>query len=175
MPPPSQATLFCSADDVRDILTALGADSRLDDDGGGTPGAVSDRVMSRALNVGTARVLSYLQPRYATADLVNSWAVNEYAARLAALQVCRHGGQAVPASVKEAADEAVEDLKAIKAGDMVIPDVGVASPDWPAWSNITVDPRYRVRQARVQRGMSERTPTQYPQADDLASDVIWEA
>lgn len=172
---PTQSVLFCTDEDVQDLLTALGVSSRTDDDGSGEPdGADEARVLLKARNVATARVKFHLQPRYEPADLTNNWLVNHWATALAALQVCRRGGQTAPASVEKAAKEALDDLKEVRSGVAHLPDVGTASVDWPAWSNITVDPRYRVRQARVQRGLSERTPTQHGQATDWSSEVIQE-
>ena len=95
--------------------------------------------------------------------------------------VCVRRCNPLPDSVRELAHGdgsetnrgAVGDMMDVRRG-MASLDVGSRNVEWPAWSNVRVDPRYRVRQARVQRSLSEQTPRQSPVAPDWGSEFGWE-
>lgn len=173
---PSLSPLFCTQEDVEDLLSVLGVSSRVDADGSATVDAAGreGQVITKALSWATARVRFYTSPRYRPEDISGNWMVNYWASCLAAQALCRFGGQPCPEEVANAVAEVLEDLKLVRAGTAHVPDSPTASVDWPAWSNVTVDPAYRTRQARVQRPTSERTPTQYPQAPDWRSEGLLE-
>lgn len=173
----TQSLLFCTDADVEGLLSALGLQARADDDGAapGTDTAAMAVAKAQGRNYATARVKFFCQPRYKTEDLATSWLVNDWATTLCAVWMCGRRGETVPETLAKLAEQAMEDMKEVRAGTAHVPDIGTANPDWPAWSNVTVDPRYRVRQIRVQRSMSERTPPTYPQAPDYRAEAPAEA
>lgn len=168
----SQSLLFCTDEDAEDILSVLGVQARTDDDAAfaGLDSEAVARIKLKLRNRATARVKFYCGARYANEDLATSWLVNDWASTIYAALLCARRGEDVPKPVAEAMEEAIKQMEDVRAGRAHIPDIGTANPDWPSWSNVTVDPRYRVRQIRVQRALSERTPRQHPQAVDWRSE-----
>ena len=174
----AQDFLFTTDDDIRGLISALGLDVRLDDDDSGTVEDAESAFLLQARNYATTRVKFYCAIHYDAADLATSWLVNEWATVLAVDWICRRRANPAPECFKEllfgdgSANNSgvMGDMKDVRAKAAQIPDIGYRNVDWPAWSNITVDPRYRVRQIRVQRPISERTPTQYPQTVDYSSE-----
>lgn len=170
MAPTAQSTLFCTQADVEDYLSAEGVDLRLDDDNDSLVSAGElARLTARGLNVATARVKLYLQPVYDDADLATSWVVNEWATVVAARWLCGRRGNPVPGSVAKAYEEIIQEMQAVKARKLQLPDVGTRNPDWPAWSNVNVNWNYRFSKVRVEKNISEPTSTQYSQKQDYAS------
>lgn len=181
--PVALATTYCTADDVRGLLSAEGVDLRLDHNG---DGEISDTELDllgvRAIQYATSRVNLYCQPAYAASELVKSYLVNEWATILAAHWLCSVRCNPVPRSVANMAfgsgargdPGAVGEMQAVQLGRLQIPSIVRRNVDWPAWSAGRVDPRYRLRKHRVERGLSEQTPTQYPQNVDRPADLIYE-
>lgn len=174
----AQAHLYCTQIDVEDLISALGVQLRLDDDGSGTVDEDEQRRMTRALNWATAKVKFYALTHYADADLATSHLVNDWATILAAHWLCSTRLNPVPDSIQGLAfgrggnDRGVMgDLEDVRAKRAQIPDIGYRNVDWPAWGNVFVDARYRVRQIRVQRPISESTPTQYGMDVDREAEV----
>lgn len=168
----SQSVLFCTDEDVEGLLSVLGVQARADDDMA-APGSDTARMAAsklQARNYATARVKFYCQPRYRTEDLGTSWLANDWATALAAAWLCSRRGEDPPKALAELAKAAIDDMAEVRAGRAHVPDIGTANPDWPAWSNVTLDARYRVRQARVQRPISEPTPASYPQSPDYRAE-----
>lgn len=170
MPPASQSVLFSSDDDVVSLLSQLGLDARLDDQDAGGQAAF----LSRAHNWATGRILFYCAPFYDASAMASSWLVNEWASVLATFWVCVRRVNPLPDVIRQLVyggdglgEGVMGDLKDVREGRAQIPDVGARNVPWPAYSNVRVDPRFRVRQVRVIRQTSEGTPTRYPQPTDL--------
>ena len=180
MAPAAQANLYATEDDIRLLLSDLGLDALLDDDDSGTVEAGEQSPMTRAVNLGTARVKLYCQPRYADEELAESWAVNWWATVLAAWFLVGRRNNPRPDALRELVEGSPDnpgvmtELREVRAGQLQIPDIGTRNVDWPAWSNIRVDARYRYRQARVQRYLSEGTPTQFTRPVDHGGEWIGE-
>lgn len=174
--PTAQANLYCSDDDVTGLMSALGLLSRLDDDGSGVAEEDELARLRQAREYATARVKLYCLLHYEDALLASSWLVNDWATTIACWWLCVRRGNTPTDALKELYEGAdgkggvMGDLKAVREKKLVIPEIGLRHVDWPAWSNVTVDPRYRVRQIRTQRVLSEKTPTEYPQQVDLIAE-----
>lgn len=177
MAPPALSVLFCGDGDVTDLLSLLGVTLRLDDLV--SPGDAA--FLLRAHSWATSRVLFYCGQLYVTSELVNSWLVNEWATVLSTYYVCCRRVNPMPVTINELVfgpdnqGGVMGDLKEIRAGQAQIPDVALRNAPWPAWSNVIVDPRYRLRQIRVQRPISDRIPVRYSQNVDHQSEYnSWE-
>lgn len=180
MPPPPLPVLFCSEQDIQDLMSVLGEQARLDDLDTGAGGLTveSARALQKAQSYATTRVLFYAVQRYDATALASSWLVNEWSTVIACHWLCCRRANGVPDSLHElmygdgkATNRGVMgDLADIRAERAIIPDVGTRNVPWFSWSNVRVDPRYRVRQVRVERPLSERTATQYPQNVDWPSE-----
>lgn len=178
MAPAAQLNLYCDDSDLAGLLSQLGVDARLDDDASATRDAGEDDVLRLCREWATAQVKMYCLPHYDDSELARSWVVNWWATVLAAHQLCSRRLNQVPDSIRAllfgsgGADRGVMgELRDVHADRLKVPECRRRNPDdAPAWSNVVVDPRYRMRQARVQRPISERTPTQYPQTIDWPSE-----
>lgn len=109
----------------------------------------------------TSQVKLWCCSRYDDNALSTAWSVNRWATTLAARWVCRRQGNAVPASVLDECEEAMEELRLVKRGALQIEDIGTRNPSWPSFSNTRVDVRYDVARVRVESAISEPSPTQY--------------
>lgn len=181
MAPPALANLFCDDVDVQELLSALGVTLRLDDDGGGTLSAGESAFLVRAHSWATSRVLFYCGQLYRADEMASSWLVNEWATCLSACYVCSRRCNPVPDSIHDLVygpdgdGGVMGDLKEVRLGLAQIPDVAMRNAPWPAWSNVIVDPRYRLRQIRVQRTISDKVPVRsYTQNVDHPSEMTWE-
>lgn len=181
MPPTPQATLFATQADVEGLLSALGVQSRLDDDSSGAVEVEESGYMQQCLEYATQRVKFYCSVHYATDKLATSWLVNDWATTIAAWWLSARRGNPVPDSLlalyqgDDGKSGVIGDLIAVRKKLMIIPEIAFRHVDWPAWSNIRVDPRYRIRQIRVQRTMSEQTPPETPRRNvDLQSEYVYE-
>ena len=118
----------------------------------------------------TSKVLLYCGGLYTTSDLATSWMVNYYASVIAARMLCMRRVNPTPESLMEAYGEVIQDLKDIKAMRLAFNEIGLRNAAWPAWSNVRVDCRYRLRQTRVERPICEKTPTDYAQNIDQVAE-----
>jgi hypothetical protein len=180
MPSTIPANLYCTEDDIRSWLSDLGVDLRIDDDDSGTVEDDEEAFLTRCLAWGTNQVNKYCVPRYRVQDLAQSYAATLWATIFAAHFLCSRRCNPIPESIQAYAfgdskqRGALGDLEDVKKGEMQIWDIGTRNVDWPAWSNVRVDARYRLRQARVQRPISEQTPTEYTQKVDWPSEYSYE-
>lgn len=174
--PAARSILYCTRTDVEGLLSAIGVLSRLDDDQSGADEVDEAARMTQAISYASERIDFYCAVHYDQASLASSWLVNDWATTIAAWWLCVRRGAAPSEAVGELYHGSdghggvMGDLKAIREKKMTIPYIGQRHVDWPAWSNITVDPRFRVRQIRTQRVISEKTPTEYAQQVDLISE-----
>jgi hypothetical protein len=136
--------------------------------------AAEQQRIATARYFATTKVNQYCLARYDDSEMVNSWIVNQWAVPLGACWVRRRRGNDVPKSLADDCIAALEDLQAVQAGTMLIADIPLRAAGWPAWSNVTVDTRYRIKKVRVQRPISEKTPTQYSQIIDWNAEFAFE-
>lgn len=126
-------------------------------------------MMTKAAKYGTARVKLYCCNRYDDSQLVLAWSVNNWATITASHWLAKRCLRAAPEQIQGDYEEAVEELKAVRDGELCIEDIGTRTSGWPVLSNVTVDPVYTYRKVRVEQVISEQTVTQYPQAIDWNS------
>jgi hypothetical protein len=150
-----------------------GETSRLDDTGSGT---INTAFLNQAINWGTAKCNFYLLSRYNAIDLAQSWVCNNWAVICTAYWLSTRRGNPPPGSFDDLYKEAIEDMKAVHSGDYSLPEIGLRSQAWPAWSNLRHDLFYTMRKTRVERaaGMSEQTPVPYMGNQDWAGAYIIE-
>lgn len=131
-------------------------------------------MMTKACRIGTAKCKLYLCGRYEDDDLVNSWSVNQWATAMAAHWLSERLFRAAPQQVQRQYEEGIEEMKAVQASELNIEDIGTRTSGWPFLSNVTIDLGYTVRKVRVEQSISEQTTTQYPQATDWNSYLLFE-
>lgn len=138
------------------LLSAEGVSLRLDDDLSGTESETeTTRLTTYAVNIATSRVNLYAAQKYEPIQLANSWEVWHWGTIVGAKWLCGRRGNPVPDSLAEAYEEALDELKELRAGQLVLADIPPRDELWPAWSNIELDQRYWLRKLRVQVPISE--------------------
>lgn len=175
MPPAALTYTYCTSADVVALLSVYGVDARLDDDSSGTvtPEELA-YLTTNLVNYATSKVNLYAQQLYDSSDLANSWLVNEWATVIACQRLCLRRANPVPKSIEALYEEAVETLVQVRGQQAYIPDIPLRNSQMPTWSNVRVDPWYRVRQIRLERPLSERTPDQFPRNTDWFSNIYTE-
>lgn len=118
---------------------------------------------------GTSKVKLYCNGRYDDSQLVLSGTVCDWTALCSAKFLCTRRAQGCPTGIKLDYEEAIEEMRMVQAGQLLLEDIGTRGADWPTVSNITVNPAYEFKRARVQPNMSEQTPTAYNQFIDWNS------
>lgn len=118
---------------------------------------------------GTSKVKLYCNGRYDDSQLALSGSVLDWATVCAAKFLCTRRAQGCPKSIREDYEEALEEMRMVQCGQLMIEDIGTRGSDWPSISNITVNPAYNNMRARVQPNISEQTPTAYNQYIDWSS------
>lgn len=122
---------------------------------------------------GTSKVKLYCNSRYDDSQLRLSGSVLNWASIAGAKFCCTRRAQGCPKSIREDYDEAIEELQMVQSGTLSIEDIGTRGADWPTVSNVTVNPAYDGMRARVQRFISEQTPTAYGQFVDWNSAALF--
>lgn len=131
-------------------------------------------LMTKACQFATGRIQLYCLPRYDDNQLANSWSVNQWAITIAARWLSIRLYRAAPEQIQAAYEETMEELKAVRAGELQLDNCGPRTSEWPFMSNVTLDLGYTYRKVRVEPTISEPTVTQYPQAVDYNSYIGFE-
>lgn len=126
-------------------------------------------MLVKACQIATAKCKLYLCNLYDDSQLVLSWSVNQWATAIGARWLGTRRYMAAPENVQAAYEEAIEEMKAVKNGELSIEDIGTRTSAWPFLSNITIADGMTYRKLRVESTISEQTTTQYPQAVDWGS------
>lgn len=175
MAPSSSLTYtYCTEADVQTLLSVVGEETRLDDDISGSLSATESGYLTKIIAWATSRCNLYLLTKYPAGDLAESWIVNDWCTIIATYIVCCRRGNPPAGAIKQMYEQTLEDLKAIKTGELVLPDTALRQAAWPAWSNISFADVYPLRKIRVQRQISEKrggTPD-YAQAIDWSSEYL---
>lgn len=156
---------------VLPLSSSINAQSIAQDDGVNT--ATAQRLIV-ACKTATAQVQLYCLGRYDDSQLVQSNIVQMWARALGCKWLCRRRTQAAPKGVLADAEDAIEEMKLVRRGQLNIEDVGTRTSSWPFITNSFVDQTYDYLKVRVITPLSEQTPTQYPQYVDYNSLYLWE-
>lgn len=126
--------------------------------------ATAYRLITACLE-GTRRVNLYCQQRYDVSQLlVNAQAngsIKSWARALAAKWLCSRQSNSPPKSVMSDAEDALEELKFVKNGQLSVEGIGTRTSGWPFMVNVRVDPTYTYAKIRVEPQISDQTPTQF--------------
>jgi hypothetical protein len=131
------------------------------------------RRLLKACQYAKTQIDDYCTTRYDESQLLINAQLNgsvgRWAVILAALWICRRRSQSVPKGLKADAEEALNNLKAVRVSQYNIAYIGTRTTGWPWISNLEVDQRYEVGKVRVIAPLSEGTPTNYGQLVDWSS------
>ncbi len=160
------ATTGTTALSVQPLAAAIPANAIAFDNGNNL---VMANRLAKGCSYGTAQVKLYCCNRYNDSDLVNSWSVNRWATVIAGRWVAKRLCRSCPEGIDEDFEETLNELKAVRIGNLCIEDIGTRTSGWPFLSNVTVNPAYDYAKIRVEPSLSEQTPTQYGQYIDWNS------
>lgn len=156
MPPSADLSYtYTTEADVQALLSIVGEQTRLDDDGYGFPNSTEDGYLDKIIQWATARVNLHCLSKYPAADLASSWIVNDWCTIVACYILCCRRGNPPSGAIKEMYDAALEDMKAVQRGEVTLPDTALRNAGWPAWSNLSHIDHYRYK-SRVQTSISEK-------------------
>jgi hypothetical protein len=171
--PAALSTLYTTQTLIEDVLSSEGVDLRVDDDGDGN---VTDEEIARlttdAVNYATARCNLYLCKRYSTTQLGTDWNVQRWATDIAAVWMCQRRGNPCPESLLKRLGDSMDEMVAVQNGSMDLAEAAERVADLPYFSNGTLDNRYRLRQWRIERPLSDQTPGGLQQATSLVADIL---
>ena len=156
---------LCTLTDLQARLSTIGVTLRVDDD----PDSIG-QILQRATN----KELLYVEPLYDRDQVqmdadAGGW-TNDRACDLAAYYLCTRRGNLAPASVKEEYKSCIADLESIRDDECQIPMLAQRHRSSPTFSNVRIDTSYVSARIRVERTMSENSPTiGYSQYTDWAT------
>ncbi len=130
-------------------------------------------LLAKACYYATDRCNTYLCNRYETAALATSYTVNQFAITIALKWLTTRLFRAAPEQIVDAYKEVMDELEKIKDSKLNL-NLATRTSGTPFLSNVTVDIGYTIRKIRVEQAISEQTPTQYPQATDWNSYMLFE-
>src|SRR5262245_25776569 len=181
MPLPDKPFVYCSDEDMDDLLSSLGISLRFEDDLTGTSPTPPELLLAlklKARSYASARIDLYCQPLYRAQELATSWVVNEWTTVIAVYWAsCRRGNEP-PKSLRQmlfgtgVCDDCgvMGEMRDVRSVIARIPDIGLRNPTGPKWSNLHFDDRYGVRKLRVIRQTSEPYPAEHEQPVDYRSE-----
>ena len=168
--PTAYATLYCDSDAVVDLLSQFGVDSRLDDDGDGIVIAQESTSLTNALNWATGRVNASLLERFDAADLAADWNVQDYATVYAAWRLCRR--RVNPNPLQAEFERVDQEVAEIRRGERALAEVGERTALLPGFTAVRLDGRFRTRQQRVEKSISDPVPTPNRRQDTDGVDTV---
>lgn len=146
---------LCAKSDLIRYLSRQGVVSHSDHDDSGIE---DDEVIDDAIDRASAEITGNLYPLYADDDLDDSSLVKHWCVIAASYYLCVTRGNPVPDSVAHEYEQltALPDglLERTRRGKFVIPGLRRRSLNVPAFSNLTIDRRYRREKIRVIRANS---------------------
>ena len=163
------AALSATSITVTALTTAINSGAQARDSG---VNAATGARLAVGARKGTSKVKLYCNQRYDDSQLALSGTVLDWATICAAKFICTRRAQGCPQSIAEDFKEALEEMKAVQAGQLAIEDIGTRGVDWPTVTNVIVNPAYDGMRSRVQPNISEGTPTNYHQFIDWNSAVL---
>ena len=135
-------------------------------------GEEDDDVIDDCREQATDELIGYLLQLYEPVQLGQSRLVTRWATIMSCFYLCRTRGNPVPDSLHEAYDKLLMDgglLAKVLDKKFYIPDIPRRGVSVPAFSNLTVDRRYRREKVRVIRSISSNIPSKIEQ--DFAPQV----
>lgn len=126
----------------------------------------------QAANLGTSKVLQFVQTLYDASQLTASWNVYAWATIIGAHWFCGRRNNPIPTSIMNFYLEALEELNGVKQQQITIADAAYRNEVMPTWSALRVDRRWTIKQMRVEAVLSSRTRPQFPRKQDFGAQII---
>ncbi len=164
-------TTLCTKDDMVNYLSLRGVISFSDHD---DTGVENDEVINDCRQFSSDELIGWLSPMYAVSELALSTLVTRWATIIACYRLCKTRGNPVPESLHEE----YENLISIPNGmvhqarnqKFIIPNIRRQTINVPAFSNLTIDRRYRREKIRVIQANSSNIPSAIEQ--DATNEIV---
>jgi len=160
---------FCEKTDLVKLMSLSGVIAFSDHE---QTGEENDDVIDDCREQATDEIIGWLLKLYEPTELAKSRLVTRWATVLACYYLCRTRGNPVPDSIHEAYDKLTADggtISKVLDGQFYIPDIARRGVSVPAFSNMTVDRRYRREKVRVIKSISSDISSKLDQ--DFAPEV----
>jgi phage gp36-like protein len=159
-------TVYCTQADIEKLFSQRGLEDYSDHEE--TAGAVATDCIEHA----SGEIELYTRGRYSEAGLSSSTLIKHWTTVLATVFLCERRGNPVPESLAKEAERIYGLLQNILDGTMNLPGVAFGNDLRPAFSNLTIDRRYRRAQQRV---VTETSSNQTPEIErHEAKQVVWD-
>lgn len=156
--PETLSNLYTSEDEIKKLFSQRGLDLHLDDDESlDDPDADELESLDWVIDDATDEVNLYVWTLYAPADLANNRKVRSWATWIACYFLSQRKGD--PALWVERYDKIIEQLTAVRDGNLKIPRVPVRTLTRPELGNQVVDQRFNTATIRTQQSISVGQPT----------------
>ncbi len=160
---------YCDPGDIQRRLSTEGTELHLKDFGPGSlageSGAIEDCIWDASEIIN-----SFVTHLYRPEDLVTSAYINRRCTDMAVYYLMTRRGNSAPGSIQRRYEECLDWLQKIHDQKLEIPMLPVRHTQAPAFSNVRIDMRYPTHRVRVERSISEKTPTMYPQSVDMQAE-----
>lgn len=146
-------TTYCTRQNIENLFSQRGVEDFSDHE------ETYDAVVTDCIDEASGTVELYLRGRYSEAGLTSSNLVTRWTTLLATVFLCERRGNPVPESLLREQERVLGLLEKIQLGSLALPGIAFGNDLRPAFSNVTIDRRYRRKQQRV---VTETSSSQAP-------------
>jgi hypothetical protein len=175
MPADTLAIVYTSRSLIEAVLAQFGLDLRMADV---DPVVANDTergyMTDPFIQWGTDEVNFYCMARYAASELAKSRKVEEWTTVITSCEICMRKGHDIPRGLEKWMERCYAQMEQVQNGSVQLPGIDTRSDPGFVWSNVRVDPNYRTRKVRVEKPISDKKSTTYPQNTDRAADLLRE-
>jgi phage gp36-like protein len=160
---------YCDPGDIQRRLTIAGVKDRTQDYGPGgifAEGGVVEDCIFDASEIINFYCFSLYRPE----DMVTSAWINRRATDIACYLLEARRGNIPSGIITTIYKQAIEWLESVHRSIYEIPGIPIRATQAPAWSNVRIDQRYPTFRVRVERSISQQSPTPYRQSVDWSSE-----
>jgi hypothetical protein len=172
MPPPAPTYPLTDADSIKDLLSDLGLQYKLDDNSSGSVDVAEDRT-DRAVGVGTSWVFNRLGGLYDPVSMQSNWSCWYWATLQAIHWLCMRRMQTPSSVLEEELKRCDEEMQMVRNGELTL-DIPMRAILAPGVDNYRIDGRFWERQLRRQGALSDKTPVRHKVNRDVLSDILVE-
>lgn len=167
MPPPTPTNIYTDRAGLDAVIGSCGVDLRVNDSETTVVSAAEQLFIDYAINVASGEVDMYLANRYAPSALATSWVIYNWCSVLAAYRLTIRRCGSAPVALQFEYENVKKLMSEVQNGQLQIAGLPSLATPGCQFSNVRIDPRFVQRQMRVERVISDTTPTRGPQLNDI--------
>jgi hypothetical protein len=156
--PAAPANVYTDRAGVEMIMGACGVNLRINDSETTVISTAEELYLTQATWIASQEIDMYLLNKFNTETLTGSWLIYNWASVMAAYRVTLRRCGSPPASLQWEYEQVMDKLAQVANGQLQI--AGLASLATPgiAMSNMRIDPRFGIKQMRVEGQISGQQP-----------------